>query len=551
MGIANSALRQPKSVGGRINKFIPQERLVINNFRLNDHGVNITKRLQSDNNRTILTGFGMQWGRSIGAVKQWAQDKTDINTSLMERASSLKVAQLINLDDYHPDVRLLYGNMPITRRSNFISDIFFEGLGGYGKNRDLELSWQVKKQAISYLNEKYFEYFSRDEFNFDLDEFIEEGRWLTHIRTGVNSGYPYNATQVKKDEPLTKQKKAVVSAWKHRGAYLKLMKKYLAGDKIDWLKLPFEMGMRTERNDSVRVIMQAPWFDKLSSSVVNTILDDHKFDLPLSIPRKYGSFDNLVKKIMNASGAIFCKDFEKFDRNIPIALFKLILEWFKSIDTMFCRLMCFEIELIINSIIILGPKVALRVFSLPSGVGITQFIGSLAHEIIDFVCGLVATFEVRQSDDVLVRTKMDEAECVQFIEQVEHDFGMPISPLGKKSLYSDSIGILLQKIIDIKNGIYYNHEPRGFNNGIFRERFYNIGEEFKILVGETDSKKALKKNTILSYLGNLSSYGANAPSLPYIWSFMLGKKSGFTKNQIQWGLKSFEVFDKYVKSSEQ
>jgi hypothetical protein len=489
--------------------------------------------MNNDNDRTITTWYGFNLFRRAGLIeedKEKGKRVTVMKLNEMEELSRELFYNLVNLNPYPKEVQDLYSNKEaISARSRYFAKDWFLGLSEYGVNWKFKLRNIIEKSIVEVLNKKYYEFFALEENNFDLKDFIRGGTWLSHIKTGSNSGYPLNFSQTK----MLMAKIADKS--------VQIFEKWLHGDRIDWTKLAFEMGMRTERKKKQRAVMMAATYEKPISAVVNTWLDNIVQHAPFKLPRSYGDVGNMAQAIFdNHSGKrIVCKDFEGFDKHIPLHLVKIIRDWLKGIGNTFCNLMAFECDLVINSFIIVGAKTVFKVGALPSGIGITQFLGSMIHDIVDEVAGLDDLLRIYQSDDTIMLTKMDEKEVQNAFDFIEKEFQMPISPLGKKSIISDNIGIMLQKVIDTDQKIYYNHEQRAFTNGLFRERAFNTSDmAYELMFGkQKDDSLVTKQKSVLAYLGNLVSYGVDAPNLPNILSFMYGKKSGFNRSLVEWGLR--------------
>lgn len=530
-----------------IDENLDVARISFYNYRLNEHGRKIVLRMQHDNLHLLVTQPAFNIFRRLGYIKVIEKEvydvktkknkikkETIINENMCKTFAQEQFYRIIQPERYSNEVMSMYAEVKkISFRSKFKKSAYFKVMNGYGHNRDKEIDPVYAAKIISVLDLVFKAWATNPIFNFDLKTEFETGRWLTHIKTNSNSGYPSNIKQ---------SKELMVPA---AGVSLQLFDKWLKGDKIDWHKLSFEMGYRTERDDKHRVVCMAAEYEKPISALISTFLDLTAKDLPFNLPRKFGAFKNIADEIFKSDkGRLFSKDFEAFDTSVPISLVRILRDWFKNIPNTFCKLIAFECDLIINSYMIIGPNKSFWIASLPSGIGVTQFIGSLIHWLIDTVVELVSSFAVYQSDDNLCITEHTDEELQAKMDKIKEVFGMDVSPVGKKSFISKDYNKFLQKVIDRKNKIFYNHEQRAYTNALFREREITDDTLFETVFGlDADAPENKSKKAVLAYLGNLVSFGQFAPSLPEIFSFLYGKtKTGFTVTQIQWGLKNIEQY---------
>lgn len=533
---------QPKHISE-----LEQSRIEFFNFRLNEHGRKIVSRMNSDNDHTLLTQPGYIIGRNIGTVKLIVSEVLDTKNSQIQTKTQTKIDKhatelyfqekfytLVDMRKYSDAVASFYSEpAAISWRSVFESKAYFEVLNSYGRNREHEIDPITCRQIVAILEEYMKPWCSNTIHDFSLLEFLQTGKWLTHIKTGSNSGYPDNVKQTK-DIMATAGTVA-----------LKFFNDWKLGKRIEWKKLAFEMGYRTERKHKHRVVCMAAKYEKPISAVISTILDLTAIYLPFNLPRKFGNFTNTASKIFETNGGrLFSKDFDGFDTSIPLSFIRLLRDWFKTIGNTFCDLIAFECDIILHSWMIVGPNKAFWIAALPSGIGITQFIGSLIHWLIDKVVGLESSFSSYQSDDNICITTLDDTELGKALEQITARFKMTLSPLGKKSFIDETYNKFLQKVIDRKKKVYFNQEQRAFTNAIFRERELTDDTLFEQLFDiKGNDKEGASKKKCLAYLGNLVSFGQFAPSFPEILGFLYGRKqTGFTTTQIKWGLTNLEKY---------
>lgn len=529
-----------------VPKELDTDRINFYNYRLNEHGRKICFRMQSDNLHTLLTTPGFNIFRNLGFVKVDEVDhrspkgnvvtkkQTRIEVENCQKYAQELFYRIVDLRKYHPDVAAMYADpKPISWRSRFTSSAYFKVMNGYGHNRNKELDAVSARNLIAILNEYFRAWVTNPAFEFNLLEELNSGRWLTHIKTSSNSGYPSNIKQTKE---------LMIPA---AAAFLKIFNQWKKGERIDWMKLSFEMGYRTERKDKHRVVCMAPQYEKPGSSVIAVMLDLYAKDLPFNLTRKFGAFQNTANMFFDISGGrLLAKDYEAYDTSIPLSLIRLIRDWFKSIGNTFCDLMAFECDLIINSYMIITPTKNFYIASLPSGIGVTQFLGSIIHWIIDKLVGIESKLAFYQSDDNLCITDLNDNELNKCFEDIKNRFGMDVSPIGKKSDISINYNKFLQKIIDREHKVYYNQEQRAYTNALFREREITEDTLFEqIFMLDAESPENRSKKAVLAYLGNIVSLGQYAPSLCNILSVFYGRKNtGFTLNQMKWGLNNIESY---------
>jgi len=522
------------------------ERVKPYNFRLNDRGKKIISRMNSDNEKTILTTYGYNFFKDHGLVHTTQykdkNGKTKVKTTYDNKKIEILAQEtfytLVDLEEYPAIVSKFYAEpKQISIRSRYTAKKYFEALNEYGNNRLKHVSPYILEHFKNVLDDKLYSFFVTDKFKYTPKEFFETGKWLTHIKTGSLSGYPANEAQTKE----------IMQQYVSKS--IKVFEKWQNGDTIDWYKLAFEMGFRTERNGKHRVVCMAALLEKPISAAINTMFDEVVNDFPIELPRKYGSNQNVMLKIrdyLRDGDTLLTKDFEAFDKNIPLDIFYVLLKWFKGIDNLLCQMIAFELDLIIHCVIIVGKQRAFEIAALPSGIGITQLIGSIIHAVIDIVFEIQSKIAFYQSDDNVTVTTNTPDELNAKFALIKKELGMTISPVGEKTYYDPKITKFLQKVMDFDRHIIYNQEQRCFTNGLFRERMVDVDTKFEIIFGlNKEDQTALKKKSVLAYLGNLVAYEIYAPSLPKIFSFMYGKASGFSKTLVEWGLTNLEEYLKY------
>lgn len=503
--------------------------------------------MMHDNDHFLLTTPAFTVFRAAGYVHVQTRTYKDIkNNTLRERKQTIVdgpgcesylrelTFRLIPIEYYPPEVSQMYSDVKkISGRSMFTSSKYFEVMNSYGQNRDYKIDAYTHRDMIVVLNEQLRAWATNPLFEFDLEEEFKSGRWLTHIKTGSNSGFPANIKQ---------SKELMIPA---ATASLKIFRAWKKGEKIDWHKLAFEMGYRTERAEKHRVVCMAAQYEKPLSAVISVFLDLTAQYLPFNLPRKFGSFSNVASKIFESKGEyIFSKDYEAFDTNIPLHVFIILRDWFKTIGNTLCDIIAFELDLIIHAYIIITPTTAFWLAALPSGIGITQFIGSLIHWLFDVIVELTGSIAFYQADDNILVTDLTLKELQAKCDEIMKRTKMKISEVGKKSFISAGYNKFLQKVLDRNKMIYYNHEVRGLTNAFFREREITddtLFEQLFQLRGDDAENKS--KKAVLAYLGNLVSFGQYAPSLTRIFAYLYGRnRTGFTTTQILWGLNNIETY---------
>jgi len=101
-----------------------------------------------------------------------------------------------------------------------------------------------------------------------------------------------------------------------------------------------------------------------------------------------------------------------------LEVFRILRDWFKSINTDFAKLVAFEIDIIIHSVMIVKVDLGYMMASLPSGIGVTQFIGTVIHALIDKFVELPMKWVVYQSDDTAGVTDGTESEIQSCYDEI-------------------------------------------------------------------------------------------------------------------------------------
>jgi len=536
---------QPKTT---YNYILDKGRIVDYNLRMNNFGRIIISRHHSDNIQYLVTQFGFSWLRDMSAIKvvkiltkkNKYINRTIPDKMLCEKYTREKFYSLVDLSKYSDFVAKMYAKPDfISFRSIYVAEAYFNKLNSYGHNRDVHLDPEIVTKMLGILDQYMAPWIDDQIFDFDFEDFISTGKWLTHIKTASNSGYPDNVHQDKAQ--MDKYAKIAVE----------IFNSYKIGGDINWYKLCFEEGHRTERKDKIRVICMAPTAEKIISSVFSCFMDLYNTSLPFNLPRKYGGPEEQMRELRNFKGSLITKDFDAYDTSIPIHIFTILKNWFKKYNNTLSIIIQFELDVIIHSYMAVSPNKLFWIAALPSGIGVTQFIGSLIHWLLDLTYDIINNFALYQSDDNIAKTDLTKEElntCLKLMMKTTH---MEVSPYGEKSFYCEDQGRFLQKIFDFTNNIFYNHEQRGFTNAIFRERQMSDDTVFNLLFNTANESNDNKKRSrimhqkmVLSYLGNIVSFNSKAPSLDNILSFLYGKRSGFTKVQIEWGLSNLETYMK-------
>jgi hypothetical protein len=398
---------------------------------------------------------------------------------------------------------------------------WIEILKTYGKNWKLEFPYDIKATLRNILEDKLGSWVEREQRG--IRDIVEEGKWLSHIKEGRNSGYPYNKSQTKQDA-LDIVDKVII-----------LFEKYKNGEMINWHKLAYSMGMRAERKFKQRVIAMAAFVEKIIGALINSVLDKFADGLPFALPRMFGALDELMKTILKVQkkGVTLCLDYDAFDSTVPVELLRILRDFFKSIGTDFALMIAFDIDLMIHGELIVDKRLGFKMKSIYSGSGTTQFIGSLINWLIAEYENFSMIMSVFQGDDTLMIT-LDDIEAVNAkIKDIKEVFNMDISPVGKKTFYSEHFGIILQTIADGLNGYYYGQELRKFVNLFLRERALNVEDQKYEYIYGVGGKELNVLAQCDSWLGTLASYGNKSPVLPYVVADTYGKRSGFTWNQVK------------------
>ena len=528
-------------------KYLPDDRVDrVTNLKLNDNAMRIFGRMTRDNPQTLFTKYGFQFFKNVGLlkfknvtkkrngkfIKRKVPDYTNSDVVRYAQNYWAKLLESIDASLYPIPIYKSYIDFDkISFRSIYLAIKYFKRLAKYGHNSEKQLSPWVRSETTAWLETTLRPFFSKEIFDFDLEEYVIQGKWLSHIKTGSNSGHPFYVPQSKM--LLSKTVKDS----------LRIFEKWKSGEKIYWEKLAFSLGSRTERDLSQRVVCMASTYEKPIGAIINTIFDENVEEFPIKLPRSYGTINNMCTAFIELlSEGLSCvsKDLEAYDTSIPIELLELLRDWFKGVGTTLAMLIAFEIDLIIHSVMIVGPKQVFRMKSLPSGIGITQLLGSLIHALIDHVSGYVFALVVYQSDDTVGFGNIDIESAKLANEKINHYFGMKISPFNKKSMFSEHAGIMVQKVFDAKLGIWYNHEQRAYTNGFWQERKLNVDEDLKVTLGMT-TEEVKPYQQALGFLGNIGSYNYNAPLLPKILAMRYGEKlSGYKREHIEIALTKLE-----------
>jgi hypothetical protein len=510
---------------------LDNDRLEVINFRLNDRGLNILTRMQSNNLRVLRTRAGkhiyrgvsvnnmIEKMRSTWMIIMKAIDNSDVKNGSWEWPKYV-YADYNDVEAISPRSVYCYTSVYHDKEGKPIPG-WIDVLSKYGRNWKKKLRVEVINQLKGILTDR-FEYWAGHEQR-SLLELFSDDEWLSHIKNGTNSGYPDNVAQDKD------------YARKWVPYIMSILRKYKNGEKINWTKFAFEPGMRSERKFKARVISMASIAEKIIGAVINAVVDRYIKDLPFKLPRSYGSLDNLCETILKVGKgkAKAAKDFVNFDTSIPVMLFEVIRDFFLKLGTDFGLLVAFECDLIIHGYMIVDKKLGYQLRSLFSGIGITQFIGSLIHWLVDEFVELNPVFAVYQSDDTMAVVNDDEEVVAKKFDDINEFFGMESSPFGKKSYYSYDMSIILQTYIDWLNNTYYGHDKRKFTNAFLRERALNVDDQKFSVLFSASGKELNALAQCDSWLGTLASMGNQSRVLPYLLAFTYGKRSGFSWSQVQ------------------
>jgi hypothetical protein len=511
-------------------KVLDNERLQPYNFRLNDKGLSVLTRIQSNNLRVLRTRAGKHIYRSVSVNDMI--DKMRANWKVIVKAienSDMKkgwqwpkyvYANYNKIDDIAPRSIYCFTSVYHNSEGDPIPG-WIDILAKYGRNWKKKLKFEIITQIKGIIKDHLDSWAGKEQRT--LLEMISNDDWLVHIKNGTTSGYPDNVPQSKE------------YARKWVDYVIKLIDMYKAGEKINWAKLAFEPGMRSERKLKPRVISMASIVEKIIGALINTVVDKYAGELPFRMPRVYGSLDNMCTTILKVGKghAKAAKDFGNFDTSIPLILFEIVRDFFKDLGTDFGYLVAFEIDLMIHGYMIIDKKLGFQLKSLYSGIGITQFIGSLIHWLIDTFAEIFPILAVYQSDDTMIVTDDDEEVVAKKFSDIETYFGMEISPFGEKSYYSFDMSIILQTYLDWINNTFYGEEKRKYTNAFLRERALNVEDQKYSAIFGVGGKELNALAQCDSWLGTMASMGNQSRVLPYVLSFTYGKRSGFSWQQVR------------------
>jgi hypothetical protein len=506
---------------------LADDRKVPINWRLNKMGVQGFKRMLKDKRvgQPEYTGFGFKGhlngeGKVIKVKGKEIRKPRNPFELQQEVQNWWKGVTQVNNRRYNGIILKMYSELDkISDRSTFIASEYWKMWASYGRNADKGIPVPLVSK-ISELCEKFLGKWL-DAEDRSMEQMLLDGEWLHHIHEGKNSG-AFKFTAQTRDMAVRTSASSV-----------KMIKRYKKErNKFKFSKCPFATGARTERKRKQRGIAQAALKEKIVSANINASLDKHIEKIGFKMPRHYGSLDNLCKALIaekSPNEYYLSKDFSGFDASIPLVLFRSIVEWLQSKSTDLAWMLAFEVDLIIHSVLIVGEKTGYKLKALPSGIGVTQLIGSLIHAIIDELMQLDFKFVVYQSDDTMGIIVITKAEVIGAFKNIYDVFGMKLSPLGEKSILALNTGIILQTIIQGKK--YYGNEIRRITNLVWRETTLNDDEDFRIMLGiakEEDEKAKIAMHA-KSYFDTIGTLGLDAPSLANIISWCYGPEeySGF------------------------
>jgi hypothetical protein len=534
-------------------RFLPSDRLINTqqervNIRINNNGKRILGKFIRDNRQIIFSEYGLRVMIRHGLVRfEMVKNRRGKRQKVIQIPDRGKLVAFVAhkwerlfdkyIEAYDPLVLQLYSDLrKIRPRSPFYSNKYYNKMAQYGINWNKKLPNLIVNMIKAHLDENFFEVFTRDAFDFDLDTCFEDLKWTAHIKTGSNSGHPFSLAQdkgwmAKTVAPMT----------------LRILKKYKKDPKsINWKKLLFEMGSRQERDFSMRMIFMACAFEKPVGAKINQLLDENIDKIPLPLPRKFGSIGEMFKAFKSSKGKYFARDWDGFDTRMIRIIFEILRDFFRSLGNTFGLLMAFEIDLILNAYVLVAENLLFKIEALPSGIGITQFIGSMIHQILDMIVEIIYYIVTYQSDDMLGKIDLEQDELEKKNIELMELTGMKMSPFGKKSTYHESIGLVLQKVFNDDWNTWHGHEQRLWTNRYYRERKMNADEDLADFLGlRTANKK--DKGTLLkiqgarSLLGNFAALGPNAPTLPHVLYGTWGKKgSFFDEHEMRTAMNSLE-----------
>jgi hypothetical protein len=511
-------------------RYLDEDRLIKTpqSLKLNVKGRQAIKRVQSNNLGVLMSRHGyIMYAHLFNDNKapqlNTNEQKIAVNKDIrsMWRQWHERYEHL-----YPPEVNSIYGDYAmVSPRSIFKATTYWDVVSTYGHNGERKFkAWvrdALKDRLTATLND-----FIRP-MSVDLDSLWEKDDWLSHVNTGSNCGYPEFKSQVKKE----KVDDSEISVFYDLAPVSKrLFQLYLDDpNAIKWHKLPFTPGARTERKLKARVIYMAPMYEKPTSAIFSYLVAENIDNWMIHMPRREGSLDNLaatMQKFYRAGGSFLAKDYDGFDTSLAMEIFDIIFEILEDIDHDFAHLLRWELDIIRKSGLLVAPDVLFKYNSLPSGVGPTQWIGTLIHDALDYVSGLTFTWVTYQSDDTSGITLMSRKEVMQSFSFQESEFGVSISPLGKKSFYGD-MTIIVQMIVLPES--HYGNAIRRFGNGWYRERPLNIKPELveQLKVHVEDKSQINVLGNAMSYIGNIGSVGKYEPMFPEFVSLWYGPKSGY------------------------
>lgn len=511
-----------------IATFLGPENIIMVNYRLNDRAKATIRRMKSNNDRTLLTRCGFQIFRTLDNryvdIAEMNRDFLNMGREYLQKVWG----QMWNPANYTTPIINIYNNDEnVSERSHFYAKEWMKTLKSYGHNKHVRLAQHYIDKIIEVLEKDFRRWFVLE--GRTIKELAETGKWLAHIKEGTNSGMPFNIAQ---------DKNLALSCLASALNIFKIWKE--DPSRVNWHKLAFMPGYRTERKKKARVISMACIYEKILSAIVSTVLDSY-FDLfPVTLPRKFGAIDNMCMELIKKKVGLFlAKDYHGYDTSIPIHIFEILRDWLKSLGNEFSELVAFLIDIMIHAEMIIGPNMGYLIASLPSGSGLTQFIGSMVNYILDIVFGLDYELSVYQGDDQAgcLKPSFNEKEVRTCLDELQEVTKMELSPIGEKTYLSEDTTIILQTWVTLhpKTGefVYYGNEVRRFGNCFYKERAFNVPGELVEQITGKNKKEGKVVIEAVGYLGNLASCGLNAPILPNLISFVYGKRSGYSYKQIE------------------
>lgn len=545
------------------------------NLRLVSKGRNALERMMHDNPNVLYSTLALNQFRSLiprkenkskpGRMKiDGLAQPYDLMNSIQEEFQAMVKNRR---QSYNSEIHKVYCDLKkISPRSKYYYRLWVANTALYGRNNGKGFEKIFKTMG----NDAIFQIFDDICLNFfdaeglNLDGFVDNPEWTAHVKTGSNEGYAPDGGY----QSQTKQGVFDIR-WNAMKIYAEWAKDQ---SSIIWHKLSFAPTFRTERDDKARTISQGPKFEKVIAAIISWITRKRVDILGIQLPRIKGEMSRLCDDLLGAKQGtkykFLAKDFDAFDANLPEILFRKFLEWLKarfydeekkSWANDFVGLVAFEVDLIIHSMLIIDGNKVLKLRALPSGVGLTQLLGSILHAFIDVLANFIFVKVYYQSDDTAGVPKMTESEINSSLKFIKNVLMMPISELGDKSFLGD-FTIILQTWIDALQGIYYGNEIRRWTNLYFKERQQkNKLEEIAVALRlsmnkDRDVREIRRVVNALSYLGTVASLGMKAPMLSDIVSKVYGKQSGFTWSTIEkalplLGVEPSGVFEKLTFSS--